>query len=75
MKPEKRRINKECPQPYSQAYETKIPEIKGYNQACDKWEAYHNQEMAKLQKHGGCGGGWRYDEMRNCFVNQMGDIR
>ena len=30
--PEERSINKECPQPYSQAYETLIPKIQGYNQ-------------------------------------------
>ena len=47
---------------------------RGYNQACDDWEAYHNQEMNKLTPRG-CGGGWTYDEMRNCFTNQMGDVR
>jgi len=31
--PEERHTSKECPQPYSQAYDTLIPEIKGFN-AC-----------------------------------------
>jgi len=47
----------------------------GYNQACDDWEKYHTEEMKKATIGFGCGGGWTYDAMRDCFTNQMGDIR
>lgn len=59
----------------------------GYNQACEEWEKYHQEivndlvaNITELQQQqnslsGNCGGGWTYNPLRDCFTNQMGDIR
>ena len=54
-------------------YKEKAINYQYYNQCYDEWEAYHNEVIRNMSS--GCGGGWQYDQIRDCFVNQMGDTR
>ena len=75
-KPEKKSILSECAYQGGGIPKNWIKErtdfIDGFNKACDEWETYHNEVIANM---GNCGGGWTYDAIRDCFTNQMGDIR
>ncbi len=48
---------------------------KEYRILIDKLEMKIKELENEINQRGNCGGGWRYDIMRNCFVNQMGDTR
>lgn len=78
--PERSEFTGNCDDDYDSGYDR--GSFFGFNEAIDLCLAAHakamlakDKEIAELKAGNGCGGGWRYDQMRNCFVNQMGDVR